>query len=161
MNQADTEPLFDAVLYPHRSLGPRGVRNVILGISGALVAVAIYFTAMGAWPVLPFFGCEILLVWWAFRANVRDGRAFERVRLTPQELTVARVRPSGREQHHRIAPPHWLSVDLASRPGGDNELFQASHGRSLKVGGFLTPEERGELAEELRDAVRRLRTATG
>ena len=87
MNQADTELLFDAVLYPSRSLGPRGVRNVVLGISGALVAVAMYFTAMGAWPVLLFFGCEILLVWWAFRANVRDGRAFERVRLTPQELT--------------------------------------------------------------------------
>lgn len=158
MERTDTEPLFDAVLYPHRSLGPRGVRNVILGISTALVLVALFFTSMGAWPVLPFFGFEILLIWWAFRTNERDGHAFERVRLTPQELTVARVRPSGREQHHRIAPPHWLSVNLTPVPGGSNELRLASHGRSLKVGGFLTPEERSEMAEELRQAVRRLRT---
>jgi len=46
---------------------------------------------------------------------------------------------------------------LTARPGGANELRLASHGRSLKVGGFLTPEERGELAEELRVAVQRLR----
>lgn len=157
MNHTESEPLFDAVIYPHRSLGPRGVRNIILGLAGALSLVAIYFTAMGAWPVLPFFGCEILLIWWAFKASARDGRASERVRLTQDELTVARMRPSGREQHHRIAPPHWLRVDLTARPGGDNELRLASHGRSLKVGGFLTPEERGELAEELRVAVQRLR----
>ncbi|MBT5570093.1 MAG: DUF2244 domain-containing protein [Alphaproteobacteria bacterium] len=157
MNHTESEPLFDAVIYPHRSLGPRGVRNIILGLAGALSLVAIYFTAMGAWPVLPFFGCEILLIWWAFKASARDGRASERVRLTQDELTVARMRPSGREQHHRIAPPHWLRVDLTARPGGANELRLASHGRSLKVGGFLTPEERGELAEELRVAVQRLR----
>jgi uncharacterized membrane protein len=157
MNHTESEPLFDAVIYPHRSLGPRGVRNIILGLAGALSLVAIYFTAMGAWPVLPFFGCEILLIWWAFKASARDGRASERVRLTQDELTVARMRPSGREQHRRIAPPHWLRVDLTARPGGANELRLASHGRSLKVGGFLTPEERGELAEELRVAVQRLR----
>lgn len=156
MDQAEREPLFDAVLYPHRSLSPRGVRKVILGLAGALGLVAIYFTALGAWPVLPFFGCEIVLIWWAFKANARDGHACERVRLTRDALTVARVRPSGHEQHHRIAPPHWLRVDLAARPGGDNELRLASHGRSLKVGDFLTPEERGELADELRLAVARL-----
>lgn len=158
MSHAETEPLFDAVLYPHRSLNPRGVRNVILGFAVALSLVALYFTMLGAWPVLPFFGCEILLIWWAFRTNARDGRAFERVRLTRDELTVARVRPSGHAQHHRIAPPHWLSVNLTSQPGGDNELRLTSHGKSLKVGVFLTPEERAELATALRDALRDLKT---
>jgi len=161
MSHVDTEPLFDAVLYPHRSLTPRGVRNVILGIAAALGVVALYFTMMGAWVVLPFFGCEILLIWWAFRTNARDGRAFERVRLTRDELTIARVRPSGREQHHRIAPPHWLRVNLTPRPGGDNELRLASHGVSLKLGVFLTPQERDALATALRDALRNLKTPPG
>ena len=82
MSHAKTEPLFDAVLYPHRSLSPRGVRNVILGFAAALALVALYFTLLGAWVVLPFLGLELLLIWWAFRTNARDGRAFERVRLT-------------------------------------------------------------------------------
>lgn len=157
MNNAETEALFDVVLYPHRSLSPRGVRNVILGFAAALAVVALYFTLLGAWVVLPFLGLELLLIWWAFRTSARDGRAFERVRLTRDELTIARVRPSGRGQHHRIAPPHWLRIDLTSQPGGDNELRLASHGKSLKIGVFLTAEERDQLASALRDALHDLR----
>lgn len=159
MNHTSAEPVFDAVLYPHRSLSPRGVRIVLFALAGALTVVGLFFASAGAWPVLPFFGCEILLFWWAFRTNARDGRRFERLRLTADAMTVARVRPSGQRQEHRFAPPHWLAVELTPRPGGDNELRLASHGRSLKVGGFLTPEERGDLAEALRAALQKLRSA--
>lgn len=156
MSHADTEPLFDAVLYPHRSLSPVGIRNVILGLAAILGIVAACLTALGAWPVLPFFGCEVLLIWWAFKTNARDGRVYERVRLTQDALTVARVRPSGQEKHQWIAPPHWLRVDLTACPSGDNELRIVSHGRILRIGKFLTPEERGNLAEELQKAIKRL-----
>jgi uncharacterized membrane protein len=159
MPTAETEALFDAVLHPHRSLSPRGVRYVILGLAASLTLVALYFAALGAWPVLPFFGFEILLIWWAFRTNARDGQAFERVCLTAEELVVARVRPSGDEQRHRFAPPNWLTVELLPAPGGDNEIFLRSHGRTLKVGGFLTPEERADFADALRQALRRLQSA--
>lgn len=157
MNHAQSEPIFDAVLYPHRSLSPQGVRYVLFGLAGMLSLVGLFFAAQGAWPVLPFFGCEIMLFWWAFRTNARDGRRFEHLRLTPETMTVARVRPSGQAHEHKFAPPHWLSVELSPTPGGDNELWLASHGRSLKVGVFLTPEERGDLANALRDALRKLR----
>jgi uncharacterized membrane protein len=36
-------------------------------------------------------------------------------------------------------------------------LWLASHGRALKVGGFLTPEERDNLATALRAALKNLR----
>ena len=158
----NNKPLFDVVLYPHRSLGAREVRYLLCAIAGLFALVGLFFTARGAWPVLPFFGCEIFLFWWAFRANSRDGRRFEHLRLTPDALTVARGRPGSTTQEHRqevrFAPPHWLAVELAPRPGGDNELWLASHGRALKVGEFLTPDERNDLASALRDALRRLRT---
>lgn len=160
MTHTRTEPIFDAVLYPHRSLSPKGVRYLLFGLAGMLGLIGLFFAAQGAWPVLPFFGCEILLFWWAFRANARDGRRSERLCLTPEAMTVARVRPSGQSHEHRFAPPHWLAVELNPQPGGDNELRLASHGRSLKVGGFLTPEERGDLAQGLRDALRKLRTGS-
>lgn len=170
MDHAQSEPIFDAVLYPHRSLSPQGVRYVLFGLAAMLSLVGLFFAAQGAWPVLPFFGCEIMLFWWAFRSNARDGQRFEHLRLTPDALTIARVRPSPRSgrsgqagksrehrQEHRFAPPHWLSVELTPRPGGDNELWLASHGRALKVGGFLTPEERDDLATALRAALKNLR----
>jgi uncharacterized membrane protein len=161
MDAHSSEPVFDAVLYPHRSLGPRGVKLLLAGLAGAIALVALVFAAAGAWPVLPFFGCEIVLLWWALRANARDARAFERLHLTHDALTVARVLPSGRTRTERFAPPHWLSVDLTPRPGGDNELWLASHGRRLRIAGFLTPAERRELAAALRDALRRLRAPRG
>ena len=159
MAHAQSEPVFDAVLYPHRSLSPQGVRYLLFGMAGMLTFVGAFFAVQGAWPVLPFFGCEILLFWWAFRTNARDGRRFEHLRLTPDAMTVAQVRPSGQTQEHRFAPPHWLAIELTPHPGGDNELRLTSHGRSLKVGGFLTSEERDGLANALRDALRKLRSA--
>lgn len=158
MAHAQSEPIFDAVLTPHRSLSPQGVRVLLFAMAGMLTLVGAFFAVQGAWPVLPFFGCEILLFWWAFRSNARDGRRFEHLRLTPDAMTVARVRPSGQTQEHKFAPPHWLAVELTPRPGGDNELRLASHGRSLKVGGFLTSEERDDLAAALRDALKKLRS---
>jgi uncharacterized membrane protein len=157
MDASRAEPLFDAVIYPHRSLSPRGMRILLAGIVGVIAAVGLSFALTGAWIVLPFFGCEIALFWWAFRKNANDARAFERLHLTHEEMTVARVRPSGRTLTDRFAPPHWLSVNLTPRAGGDNELWLASHGRALRIGSDLTPEERGDLADALRGALQRLR----
>lgn len=157
MEERPDEPVFDAVLYPHRSLSPRGFACLMGALGGAAALVAVYFTAAGAWPVLPFFGGEIALIWWAFRVNNRDARTLETVKLTSDALTVAHVRPSGHRSEHRFAPPHWLSVELAPRPGGDNELRLASHGRSLVIGRFLSPDERADFAEALRGALRTLR----
>jgi uncharacterized membrane protein len=142
MDHAQPEPIFDAVLYPHRSLSPQGVRYLLFAIAGMLTLVGLFFAAQGAWLVLPFFGCEIVLFWWAFRTNAR-GKS--------REL----------RKENRFAPPHWLSVELTPRPGGDNELWLASHGRALQVGGFLTPEERDDLATALRAALRNMRAPEG
>src|SRR3546814_12146935 len=147
MDRTASEPVFDAVLYPHRSLSPRGFALMMGALGGAAGTVAIYFAAAGAWPVLPFFGGELALIWWAFRANGRDARTFETLKLTAAALTVVHVRPSGHREEHRFAPPHWLAVELAPRPGGDNELRLASHCRSLVVGRFLSPDARRHLAD--------------
>jgi uncharacterized membrane protein len=156
MDEMRQGPMFDAVLYPHRSLSPRGFALLMAAVAGAAALVGLWFASRGAWPVLPFFGCEILLIWLAFRLNNRDARSFETVRLTARALTVEQVKPSGRRLATEFAPPHWLRVELDSRPGGTSELRLASHGRSLVIGRFLTADERRELAGELRAALRRL-----
>ena len=156
MSEPVPPALFDAILYPHRSLSPRGFALLMASVVGAAALVGLWFAAHGAWPVLPFFGGEIPLIWFAFCVNSRDARTFETLHLTPQALTVEQVKPSGRRLAHRFAPPHWLRVELDARPDGGNELRLASHGRSLAIGRFLTPDERREVADELRAALRRL-----
>ena len=151
------EALFDAVLRPHRSLSPLGFRLLMASFACAFLALGLYFTLLGAWPILPFCGLEILLLWGAFKLNYRAGRRYESVRLTPERLEVAQVQPSGAAERHAFAPPHWLAVVLEETTGGGNRLTLRSHGRSLSIGEFLSPDERVELAQALRGALARLR----
>jgi len=42
------EPIFDATLYPHRSLGPRGFRNLLIAVGCFSTLLSIPFYLMGA-----------------------------------------------------------------------------------------------------------------
>ena len=88
------DALFDAVLTPHRSLGPKGFLIVMVGVSAISFAAGIAFLLKGAWPVFGFFGLDVLLVYLAFRANYRSARLYETVRLTEDAVEVRRVSPS-------------------------------------------------------------------
>ena len=152
-----TDPvLFDAVLTPHRSLSPAGFRLLIGALSAFGLAAGIAFLALGAWPVLGFFGLDIALLAWCFHANYRQGRQRERLRLTPDALTVERTNPAGAVERVRL-PPWWLRVEIdesGERPG---PLTLATHGRRETVGAFLAPWERVEVADALRRALAPLR----
>ncbi|MBM3561528.1 MAG: DUF2244 domain-containing protein [Alphaproteobacteria bacterium] len=156
------EPLFDAVLTPHRSLAPKGFLALMAVLAAGAAAIGLLFASRGAWPVLSFLGGEVLLVWIAFRVNYRRARAYETVRLTAEALEVEQVDPRGHRRRHRFAPPHWLRVALEPLPGRASRLYVASHGRALTIGRFLPPAEKASLAEALGDALRRLgRPAAG
>jgi uncharacterized membrane protein len=116
------------------------------------------FLAMGAWPVLGFFGLDAGLVYLAFRLNYRSGRLFETVELTPDLLTVTRVHPSGKRESFDFNP-YWVRVLLAEGPQGRTELRLALHGRELSFGRFLTDQERRSFSDVLREALIEARTA--
>jgi uncharacterized membrane protein len=152
------EPLlFDAVLYPHRSLSPLGFWLIMGGIAFVSFVAGIAFLLKGAWPIFGFFGLDVLLMYWAFKASYRSGRLHETIRLSREALVIERVQPSGRRQSWRFQP-HWLRVELDDPPAHGSQLTLRSHGKALVVGAFLTPEERAEVAVALRRALIELRT---
>ncbi len=156
MSPAAEPVLFDALLTPHRSLSPRGFA-ILMGLAGLVgFASGVAFLLMGAWPIFGFCGAEWLLFYLCFRLNYRAARRTERVRLMPGLLTVERSDPRGRVQSWSFQP-YWLRVELddPAEPGG--QLALASHGRRLAIGSFLSPPERLDLAEALRDALARLK----
>lgn len=156
MNQAlDTAVLYSAVLRPHRSAGIRCAR-LVAGIFAILMAATgTVFVLAGAWPILPFLGLEIVLLYTALRYNQRAGNAEEAINLTRRALTVRRTDHWGKQSSVSF-PPDWLQVNLLPLPGDDNRLELRSHGRSLAIAGFLSPDEREALAMTLRLALRRL-----
>ena len=105
------EFLFDAVLYPQRSLGPTGFLVLMLAVGLVSLVTGIAFLLAGAWPVFGFFGLDVLLLYLAFRASYRSGRMYEHLRLTRERLTVLRHLPSGQVRRWQF-DPYWLRVDL-------------------------------------------------
>jgi len=160
MNQpADTAVLYSAVIRPHRSASQRAVRTLVILVAVVLSVIAVGFGLLaGAWPVLPFLGLELALLYGALRLNQRAGNAEEAINLTRQALTVRRTDHWGKQSSFSF-PPHWLQVNLLPLPGDDNRLELRSHGRSLAIAGFLAPEEREALAATLRRALHRLTPA--
>ncbi|MEL7050051.1 MAG: DUF2244 domain-containing protein [Pseudomonadota bacterium] len=147
-----TSGRFRAVLTPHRSLSNRGFLILMTFVSVVCLGVGLFFLALGAWPIMGFMGLDILLVYWAFRVNYRSGRGYETVEVTPQQLTLTRVAPSGKEVEFNFNP-YWVRVLLSEWPDGRTVLRLASHGEELVFGAFLTDDERKDFAEALRSAL--------
>jgi uncharacterized membrane protein len=148
----DDPVLFDAILTPHRSLSPRGFALLMFGICAVSFTAGLAFFLMGAWPIVGFFGLDVLLIYIAFKINFRAARLYETVTLTRDTLTVERVSPRGDAQRWQFQPA-WLKVFMDDPPEHDSQLTLRSHGRDLRIGTFLTAEERLELAQALRGAL--------
>ena len=149
-------PFFERVLLPHRSLPSRNF-HLLMGLLGLVsLAAGVGFVAVGAWPVIGFFGLDVALVYLAFRLNYRTARQSETIRLADDTFTVERVSVRGERRNWRFQP-FWVRVILEERRDTSNRLLVASHGRSLVIGDFVPPATRRELAVTLRDALTRWR----
>jgi uncharacterized membrane protein len=144
----------DVTLVPHRSLPPAGFFAVMAVTAGVSFVAGVLFTLIGAWPVFCFFGLEVALVYGAFRLSYRSARRRETIRLTEDDFTVERVSVRGERRAWRF-PPSWLNVRLEEFQDESNRLTVTSHGRTLVLGGFLSPDERRALADRLQGALQR------
>lgn len=118
------------------------------------LSLGLRFFLVGAWPVMGFMGLDVLAVYIAFKINYRRARLFETVQLTNDTLTVRRVSPNGEEREWQFMPS-WVRVRMDNPPTRESPLTLSSHGKVLEIGAFLTPEERLEVAEALREALMR------
>jgi uncharacterized membrane protein len=143
---------FDVVIHPHRSLGPFGFRLFIGILAGVNIAFAAVMISQRAWPVAGFLGLDVLAVYAAFRLNYAQARAFERVIIVGETLTVERVDQKGVRREWTF-PSYWVSVWFEGDET-DGTVTLRSHGRSLEVGSYLSPFERKDFAEALRRALR-------
>ena len=153
MAGADGKTLyFDAVLHPHASLGRRGFLALMLFVSAVSFTAGLAFFLMGAWPVVGFFGLDVLLIYIAFRVSFRRARLYETVSLSDSELAIHRHLPNGQVVKWTFQP-YWARVELLGKAIGGPLLAVRSHGKYLIFGRFLTTDERSEFARALGEAL--------
>ncbi len=107
--------LFSALLTPHRSLNRTGFLVLMGFICAVSFAAGMVFLMMGAWPVVGFFGLDVLAIWWAFRINFRSAKAHEEITVTPSELRVRRVSHRGHVAEW-VLNPLWVRLDQTGDP---------------------------------------------
>jgi uncharacterized membrane protein len=145
--------LFSALLTPHRSLSRTGFLVLMVFLSVVSFAAGLAFLLMGAWPVLGFFGLDVLVVYWAFRINFRHAKATEEISVTPSELRVRRVSHRGHVVEW-VLNPLWVRLDQKTHAEfGIEKLYLVSRGRRISVASFLGAEEKASFAKALTAAL--------
>ena len=138
------------------SLSPAG-RNAVLG-SFVLVSLAISlaFALHGAWMILPFAGAEMALLYLAFRAVGRRAGDYESISICGDRVLIERWE-TGRPTRFEFSR-FWAQVIVQpERNGGAAVLALRSHGREVEFGRHLTPEQKAEVAQTLKEQLRRAR----
>jgi uncharacterized membrane protein len=145
--------LFSAVLTPHRSLNRTGFLVLMGFLTVVSFAAGIAFLLMGAWPVLGFFGLDVLAIYWAFRVNFHRAQAMEEITITPSELRVRRVSHRGHVAEW-VLNPLWVRLDQKTHAEfGIEKLYLVSRGRRVSVASFLGADEKASFAKALTAAL--------
>ncbi len=142
----DEQPVFAAELTPHRSLGLKGFK-VLLLIAGLLSLVHIFvFVVIGAWPIVFFFGLDFLLLFGAFWLNYRSARAREEVSVSRTDVSVRKFTPAGRMTEHRFNT-FWARFSISRHEEiGIVSMQISDRRRATDVGSFLNRDDRETFA---------------
>ncbi|HMW18703.1 MAG TPA: DUF2244 domain-containing protein [Accumulibacter sp.] len=138
------------VARPNCSLSATGRKRLFVGTAVVSGIIALAFAFFGAWPVLPFAGLELVLLWWALGRAASAADDFERITLAADRLTVE-SRCGTRVERHQFQP-YWARLQFVTPPGQRNHrLVIRSHGKEIEVGRLLTEEQKRALATELNE----------
>jgi uncharacterized membrane protein len=130
----------------NNSLSASGRLLVFAFILAVSVGIATAFSLiLGAWPILPYAGLEMLVLYCAFRYIDRHSSDYEQV--TIRGSTIAIEVHEGRRVQRLELDRYWARVVCDS---AGNRLTLRSHGREIEVGRHLCDDQRLEMARNLR-----------
>lgn len=149
-------PVWRVRLWPHRSLSKQGFRWIMgltaAGLSLPLIALAPTGASLA---LAPYAAAAFGMLWLFLKLSYFSGRLTEELLLWPDTIAVERREPMGKVRRW-VANPYWVDIDTTNTRTIQNYLTLRGGGRKIELGAFLTPEERVELAGELRSQINRL-----
>lgn len=143
-------------LRAHNALTPRGAWLFLATVSIGPMLTAGFCVWQGFWPVLPFAGLELLLLYVALRWSRRKGQQRQNISISQDFVTI--TSQLGVPQAKTRFPRHWTRVKLCGSRFRHlpTRLLIESSGQACEVGAFLTEDERRDLAKRLQELVGRM-----
>ena len=121
-------------------------------VFGSLAAfsllIAVVFSALGAWLILPFAGLEAMALYWAFRWVKRHAQDSESLVIRGDAVLLA-VREAAHTRRYEFNRA-WARLVVQQNARRDVRLALRSHGREIEVGRYLDGGAKQRLARELK-----------
>ena len=152
-------PILNIILYPHRSLSPKGFLILMLCIIFVSFSIGAFFMLKGAWPVFGFFGLDVLLVYIAFKVNYHNAKRYEKIRLWENSLIIKKKSDNGKSNTWKFNP-YWVRLEMKKSQSRSSDLNFSSHGKTISIGSFLSNQEKEEVANTLLLHLKKLRVST-
>lgn len=146
---------YKIIARPNNSLSPEAGVKVMMVLIVVLSLVALGFTLIGAWMVLPFAGLEIVAFTYVFYYIYLHSSDFESVAIEGDRVVVEKR--SYKESSTVVFQRYWVQVSVRGTVNGRSGLFIGSHGKEVEFGkNFINDEQRLVLARELRQKIRNI-----
>ena len=149
---------YKIIARPNNSLSPENSLKLMMVLAIIAFMVALAFTHVGAWLVLPFAGSELLAFSYAFYYVYLHSSDFESIAIENDKIIVEKR--NFRETSITEFRRYWTQVNVRSVSGkgvvSKNGLFISSHGKEIEFGKhFINDEQRVALAHELKQKLKK------
>jgi uncharacterized membrane protein len=155
LDAADSRPTaeYNVTVRPNNSLSPAQRFLCFFLIGLVTLGIAMGFTYVGAWPVLPFAGIEVAVLIWAMHAMARHANDYEMLTITEEKILVECV--NARKCSRQELSRYWAQVVLEDMDRGTgHRLALRSHGKEVEFGRHMRDHERVALAWQLKQKIK-------
>jgi uncharacterized membrane protein len=142
---------YSVTFKPNCSLSANGKVKVVLLLTVIPCSIAIGFSLIGAWFVLPFVGLEIFALGYAFYHVNSHSSDYESISIDGDNLLVERC--TGQHVSQHVLNPYWAKLVRHELSNGELRLGLLSHGKEIEIGRYLTRKQRESLAEQLQKRI--------
>ena len=148
---------YKIIVRPNNSLSQENSLKLIVVLAILALVVAIGFTHIGAWLVLPFAGLELAAFAYAFYYIYLHSTDFESISIEHDKIIVEKR--NFRETSVTEFQRYWTQVSVrnvsSKNAVSKSGLFIGSHGKEIEFGKyFIDDEQRAVLARELKQKLK-------
>lgn len=147
------DPVFAAILVPHRSMTPGGFAVLMAVVIALCASNAAFYWTLGAWPVAFFMLADVAILWLAIHLSYRSGRVSEEIELTREGLTVRKTDARGRHRQHTFRT-FWARFHVdRDEARGITRMQIRGEGVVSTIGSFLNPDDKESFARAFQSAL--------